>query len=323
MPDLNNDQALDTQDLDQQQPDGDQNTSGDSGSDDGDFLTVNERTRYKTREDALRGFTEAQTRITSLSQWEKVAKQYGLTDPAQINQVVRELLDLRKSAQAGKTAASDASQQPTGKTHSDDDLSAEDQAALKWLQKMAPRLGYVPKADLDKTVAELKAQVDELKGGQQSTEEQARNAAIDHGSSELTKLMTDAKLPTDEDARGAFETLIRAWIEADESNELRARFFASPSERAAVVKEGFEQVRKTFGKFTGGSSPASYAANKNAAARRSTQPLPQQGASRGTQPGKGGNSRPNQGGPRTDPNRDQHEKAWEIAEKIFSGQNAE
>ena len=73
----------------------------------GPFLPVNDRTTYRTREDAVRGFNEAANRIQQLSQWEKEAKQWGLADPTQFRAVANELLQLRRekaeaAAQAGR-----------------------------------------------------------------------------------------------------------------------------------------------------------------------------------------------------------------------------
>src|SRR5580658_986846 len=60
------------------------------------FLPVNDRTVYKTREDAIKGYNDAAQRISQLSGWERQAKQYGLTDPRQLDAVAKELLELRK-----------------------------------------------------------------------------------------------------------------------------------------------------------------------------------------------------------------------------------
>jgi len=49
------------------------------------FLRVNDRTVYKTREDALKGLDEAGKRISTLSAWEKEARNWGLDKPQALN----------------------------------------------------------------------------------------------------------------------------------------------------------------------------------------------------------------------------------------------
>src|SRR5271155_617949 len=71
-------------------------TDPEPAKEDEPYLAVNDRTTYRTREDAIKGYNEAANRIQQLSGWEKQAKQWGLKDPEQLTAVAQELLQLRK-----------------------------------------------------------------------------------------------------------------------------------------------------------------------------------------------------------------------------------
>src|SRR5579872_4119913 len=114
------------------------------------FLAVNERTVYRTKEDAAKGFNEAASRIAQLSAWEKQAKQYGLSDPKQLDAVAQELLELRKQAADAKKQASAPKADPA------DPKAKEAEQVKKYLRE----LGYVSKEDQAEALKELQERLD-------------------------------------------------------------------------------------------------------------------------------------------------------------------
>src|SRR5579871_2479657 len=113
------------------------------------FLPVNERTVYKTREDAIRGYNEAASRIAQLSGWEKQAKAYGLSDPRQLDAVAKELLELRqKVADAAKQVS-----QP--KADPADPKLKESEQVKKYLREN----GFIT----EEALRELREQLDEMR----------------------------------------------------------------------------------------------------------------------------------------------------------------
>src|SRR5271157_3674849 len=102
---------VDTQlDEQQQQVEQDQTTDVQSTTDDSTdnqyFLEVDERTKYKTAEDAQKAYKEAGERIAQLSSWEKeIGKAYN-ADPQQVAAALDEYLQMKEAqAQADATKA--------------------------------------------------------------------------------------------------------------------------------------------------------------------------------------------------------------------------
>lgn len=317
------DEALDTQgevDVDDVSNDTDGNSDG--GSDDqGDepFLVVNDRQTYKTREEAIRGIQEAGSRIAQLSAWEKNLERYGVKDPQVAAQLFDELIEARtKLAEAEKAAKTSSAQDPS-KTQSDDeaDLSKEDKAALKWLQKHAPRLGFVPKEELQA----LKKEVEDMKASnsqrEESTQEARRQSAIAEGRSAVSTFLAADKI--DAGKQRVVETLITAWINADDKRV--DAFHAGGAIQRDLLKQGYEEAKKDLGLGTAQQQQTSTsAAVQKGAALRRNKTLPQAGAS-------GRGSRQNDGvrkdaAGRKDHIGSVHDKAWEIAQKHFSGTSA-
>src|SRR5580692_8154432 len=217
--------------------DGSQNNTDDQ---DTDFLVVNERTRFRTAEDAIKSFDEAGKRIQSLSGWEKEIKdRFGVNDPQTAAALLQELVERR--AEAERNAAAAKSQKTTATTVKTDDeegLSTEDAQALKWLKKHAPRLGFVPQEELKSTVEELKAQIEELKTGNTAASQQVfesqRNSLIDSGRENVKGWMATEKITdTDGEKQLVIESLVRDWVNADQ--ERIKRFYASPSESRSLI----------------------------------------------------------------------------------------
>jgi hypothetical protein len=306
---------------DQYTQDQDQDTADQGQGDDEDFLVVNERTRYKTREEALAGFQSAGKTIASLSPWGKLAKELGVS-PEQAAAIIREH-SAKNSNQNGQQASGNAGngqgQQQTPQTHSIDEsqLTKEEKDALQWIKKVAPALGFVPKTEIESLKTDLLKQIEELKGFKTSTEEQTRNSLIETGRSELGSLLTAAKLSTEPKFVSFIENGIKAWIEADE--ERVERFYQGGEETKKLIREAFEEVKSVMG--------LARVQQKADATRTKT-----------SVPGRPNNARPNpaqqqrrpqqqqppqnQGGPRAprvDPMAKTHDRAWAAFQRVTGG----
>lgn len=301
-------------------------TSADEGnSDDGGdqadepFLSVNERTVYKTREDALRGFNEAGQRIASLSGWEKAGKEYGIDNPRHLKPLFDELLELRQIKQRmEKEGAEGGQKQPT---HSDADasLSKEEKQARDYLRKVLPQIGYVPKEDLMKTVKELQAAVEGLQQqGTQSQETYFRNQEAT-AREQLNTWLGDAGIEEDADGNKAriVGSVIKDWINSDD--ELVERWSQGGVEAMKLVREGFDLAMKALGwgvaKPGAGNAGAKYAADK-AKAVAANKKLPAPGTS-GKKPVPDAKRRLASG--QIDHIGSAHERAW----KLFQEKSAE
>ncbi|MCI0348999.1 MAG: hypothetical protein L0Z53_06195 [Acidobacteriales bacterium] len=124
----------------------DQNTSGGGdGDQDADkyFLEVDERTRYRTAEDAVKGFQQAGQRIVNLSGWEKTAKLYGLENPSDVEELLDELLELRQSARTSPTKQQTDNSDAAAAAQRTGQLTEQEQqslAARQWLQNTLPEV---------------------------------------------------------------------------------------------------------------------------------------------------------------------------------------
>jgi hypothetical protein len=251
MPDFDGvDTQLDEQQYDDQYTqDQDQDTADQGQGEDEDFLVVNDRTRYKTREEALKGFQNASQTIASLSPWGKFAKEHGIT-PEQAAAIIREH-SAKNTNQNGQQASGNAGNgqqaQQGQQTHSIDEsqLTKEEKDALQWIKKVAPALGFVPKTEIESLKTDLLKQIEELKGFKSTTEEQHFNTLVETGRSELGSLLTAAKLPTDEKFSRFMETNIKAYIDADD--ERVNRFYAGGEETKKLIREAFAEVKAVLG----------------------------------------------------------------------------
>lgn len=307
--------------------------SNDGSDDQGDepFLVVNDRQQYKTREEAVRGIQEAGETIARLSAWDKELERYGVKDPRVAAQLFDELLEARKKLAEAEKAAKESSSKSVQSgndkqttTTDDSDLSKEDQAALKWLKKHAPRLGFVPQTELQSLKDELQKQIAEQgklidgfkQQGETAKEEQRQSLIADGQSSVKQWLATDKISDPDGAKQNVIETLVTAWINQDEKRV--NRFYAGGSSLTSLLKEGYDLAKKTLG---WGTQPAtSDAVNKGRQLHRNRS-LPQAGAA-------GQGRRQNDGvkrdaGGRKDHIGSVHTKAWEMAQKHFSGTSAE
>lgn len=292
--------VLDTpvDDVDVQDPAVQDQTDPDPAKSEEPFLPVNERTVYKTREDAVRGYNEAASRIAQLSAWEKEAKQYGLTTPAQLRAVADELLQARKDlAEAKKTAA-------PAKVDSADPKAKETQQVREYLKG----LGYISKDDQETALKELRDQIAEMRQqGTQSEEMRFQNQEAE-ARSEVGSWLSAAGIKDDGTGlkQSVVETLIKDWI--NNSEDRIEKWSRGGVSAKTLVKEGFDFAMKALDwKATPGAplkpTDPGYAAAKAKAAAVNKK-LPAQGTGKDA--------------PKTPPkqkghiNAELHEKAWKM-----------
>ena len=271
------------------------------------YLAVNERTVYKTKDDAVRGYNEAASRIAQLSGWEKQAKQYGLSDPKQLDAVAKELLELRK--EKADAAAKIAS---TPKTDPADPKAKETQQVKEYLKN----LGYVSKEDQAEAMKALQERLDRFEqSGKQSEELRFQNQEAE-ARNDVSGYLSAAKIT--DDANGTklqvVGTLVKDWINTDE--ERIERWSRGGVSAKTLVKEGFDQMLGALGwkapvtPVAGQLKPTDpgYAAAKaKAVAANRKLPAP------GTGKGHGDGSKPKKQTGHI--NAALHDKAWEIFSK--------
>lgn len=228
---------VDDVDVTPQDPAGYGGTPADPVKPEEPFLSVNERTVYKTREDAVRGANEAASRIAQLSGWEKEAKQYGLTDPKQLNAVAKELLELRKELADAKKQAS------TPKADPADPKAKETQQVREYLKAN----GFISKDDQDAALKELRDQIAEMKqSGTRSEELRFQNQEAE-ARNDVSGLLVTAGVK--DDANGSkmqiIGTLVKDWI--NNSEERIAQWSQGGISAKNLIKEGTETMIAALG----------------------------------------------------------------------------
>jgi hypothetical protein len=270
------------------------------------FLHVNDRTVYKTREDATRGYNEAANRIQSLSKWEAQAKQWGLKDPSELDAVAQEILTLRKEkAEAAKVLAATGGVKPA--TDSADPKAKEAAQVREYLKG----LGYISKEDQEEALKDLREQMAEMQSnGRQSIEQKFQNQEADAQETVNGWLVADG---VKDDGTGTkmavVGTLIKDWI--NNSDDRIERWSKGGTSAKALIKEGYDYTMSAIGwaksATTGNASDpnsSEYAEAKRAAQTRNKGRLPAQGTGK-TEEVKG--NRPKQ---KSHINAELHEKAW-------------
>ncbi len=296
-------------------------------ADDEYFLDVGDgRTRYRTREEAIRGFQEAGKRIAQLASWEKSLKPFGIRDPNTVAQLLVELAERRRREAEGAMPEGQSAAGDGTKTQSDDDLSPKEQAALKWLQKMAPRLGYVPKAELEKTVSALARKIEALEGYKQQSDEARFNSLVQTGRAQLRDLLKSQGLPVDNDPKNPqgkqffrmIEAAVRDYIDDDEHPERIEAFYAGGEALNRLINAAYkEAIEASIGLVRTQQSTKS-AKEKNNVVNRNPKPLGLQGAvvKKGAGGAGGGDKTPQKKVPFSP---DAHNRAWEMFQSVISG----
>ena len=268
------------------------------------YLAVNDRTTYKTKDEAIKGYNEAANRIAQLSGWEKQAKIYGLTDPRQLDAVASELLALRQEkADAAKQAGI-----KTQKSSSADPKAKEAEQVREYMRN----LGYVSKDDQEAALKELREQIAEMRqSGTQSRELYFQNLE-EESRNDLDSMLAAKGIQDDASKTKAtvIGTLIKDWV--NNSDERVDQWSKGGVSAKALVKEGFEHAAKllgwgtqTAGKVLKPTDPG-YAAAKAKALAANKKGLPAPGTAKDPKTGK---FTPKQKG---HINAELHEKAWEM-----------
>ena len=205
------------------------------------FLPVNDRTIYRTREDAVRGYNEAANRIQALSQWEKEAKQWNLSDPKQLREVANELLQLRREKAEMAAAAGRRTAEP--KVDPADPKAKEAAQVREYLKG----LGYVSKEDQAESLKELREFMNEQRQqGAQSMELRFQTQESDARDDVAGYLESDG---FKDDGTGMkmsiVGTLIKDWING--SDERVDQWSRGGRASQTLVKEGYGFVMQHLG----------------------------------------------------------------------------
>ncbi len=296
----------------QQEPRGDGEQTEVQDKPEEPFLPVNDRTVYRTREDAVRGYNEAANRIQQLSQWEREAKQWGLADPTQFRAVANELLQLRREK---AEAAAQAGRQNVERQANPADPKAKEAAQVREYLK---GLGYVSKEEQADALQELRDFMNEQRQqGAQSTELRFQTQEADARDDVSGYLESDG---FKDDGTGMkmsiVGTLIKDWING--SDERVDQWSRGGRAAQGLVKEGYGFVMQHLGwkadaatTAAGGLKPTDpgYADAKAQAAARNKK-LPTQGtATTRNADGKFAKGTPKQKGII---NAEMHERAWQV-----------
>lgn len=267
------------------------------------YLAVNERTVYKTKDEAIRGYNEAASRIAALSAWEKQAKQYGLNDPKQLDAVAQELLELRKKVADAAKQASAPKPDPA------DPKAKETEQVRKYLRDN----GFITKEEQAEALKALQERLDKFEqSGKQSEELRFQNQEAE-ARNDLNGYLTAAGVKDDANGSKAqiVGTLVKDWINSSE--ERIEQWTRGGVSAKNLVKEGTETMIKMLG-WKAPVTPAAgqlkptdpgYAAAK-AKAVATNKKLPAPGTGRAH--GDGSKPKVQKGHINTD----LHEKAWKI-----------
>jgi len=221
------------------------------------FLQINDRTKYKTAEDAKKGFEEAQKTITSLSGYRKVLEELGApkdADPEYLRGVLSEYIKLVQERNA-------AAKNPTKPTASEDDkefegvdpqIVAQTKRGRQWLKDNAEKVGLVSQ---EKYKA-LEDRLGKLEGGLTEREEKERSAAIEEGQQKISSWLSEAKVELNADEREELEDLIVAYVSS--KPQLENKWLnGDRSQKMELIRTGYE---KFLGVVKPGASPVAKAA---------------------------------------------------------------
>lgn len=245
------------------------------------YLKINDRTVYKTPEDAIKGFNAAQERITSLSEYQKALEEFGApkgADAQYLRGVIQEYLKLVEEREATKAASG---KKPTA---SDEDkefegvapqVVAQTKRGRQWLKENAEKVGLVSQDKYNK----LEQDFNEFKNGFTQRDQEERNAAVEEGQQKITSWLGEAKVELQSDERMKLENMISAYVNSDKG--LTNKWLkADRAGKVEIIKEGYSLFLPVV---KPGASPFAKAANAAAAGKTKiglvnrTKVLPQNG----------------------------------------------
>jgi hypothetical protein len=311
----------DENDIQNQNTSGDENQNGNSGqTQDEYFLTVDDRTRYKTQEEAVKGYQESGRRIAELTPWQQQAQEYGLRDPRDLAALLDELIEYR--ANRGNQGRGTEQTQPksTPASAGDGNVSAEQKQAIEWLSKHGVEAGLVNKQEL----AELRETLDSLREAAQVSDDERFERRIDEGRGYLKSELKDMgiELPKDKEAAegllSLLEDALTNWVNLDDQRVLA--FYQGGDVLKQLVKDGLSS-RAVVLNILKNQPAATYAAQKQNAqsqTRRATQaPNKTQANVQKQNPNQPPNKK-NKLDTGEDFDSGTHERAWEILQGAMS-----
>lgn len=307
---------------------GDAGDTQGGGGDESYFLEVDDRTRYRTAEDAKTGFQEASQRIIELTPWQQIASEYGLTDPQDVAALLDELAELRARAAAPSAPERGSEPTRTAPTQANIDPNSPEgkqAAALAWLKENGVQAGLVNNDQLSEIAERLEFLTSEAK----RVDDERFLQRMEYGRNVLTEELKNAGYwPTDpKDTAGiqaarefsavVLEDALTNWINADDRRV--AAFHAGGESLANLIKTGLQRILPTFNVLRNSSS-ANDAARRNANASRGATRQTAAGAAAVRAAGVGARPAARTTGalkPEDGITPDVHERAWEVAKKIF------
>ena len=215
-----------------------QEGGAEGGNEPQDFLVVDDRTRYRTQEDAVRGFQESGRRIAELSQWSQRASEYGLRDPNDLAALVDELIEWRAKSTGGNAQGTGSGQYAAGSGNGQP--TKEQTAAIEWLKAHGVEAGLVTQDKLEA----FSEQLDRLNAAAEAADNERFERHIDEGRSYLkSELETNGIKFSDSKTYENFSKMVErslsAWI-----NEDQARidaFHQGGAALKALVQEGLKE----------------------------------------------------------------------------------
>lgn len=270
------------------------------------FLRVNDRTVYKTREEALKGYEESGKRISALSKWEKAGREGGLEDPQSLPQLLNELRELR----AAKAAAAQTAPKGT-----ETKLTPEQDKARSWLKAELAELGVGSPKELQEKIATLEKQISDFNSRSEQSESLANRRQEEAEQENISRYLSEAKIADPSGKKALYVgTLVGQWIAEDEDRQ--AEWSKGGVTARNLVKRGTDAILADL-EWKGATpkadpSGAARAADK-AKAVAANKNLPPQG----TAAKKGSEEQPKGRQRRVDPMQKLHEKAYAAFEDVI------
>lgn len=236
------------------------------------FLTVNDRTQFRTKEDAIKSFDEGGKRIAELTGWEKKGKDYGFDDPEDLDDSLQDYARLKEAEEQSSKGKSD-DEAKGGKSDSTVSLTDKEQEWKKWL------------TDPDKAALVTRKELEELQSSIKSSREEEETADfetnVEDARATLKSLMETNKLPTDAKNFARTESYVRSWMEdnsLDKDDSVRpgsplAKFHRGGKALQSAMEEGFNDLLD----FKGHKAAADDYAEKKRSAQNSSDKVPPKG----------------------------------------------
>lgn len=300
---------------------GEGNNGGEGQGNETYFLEVDDRTRYRTSDEAVQGYREAGQRIAELTPWQQVAQEYGLRDPNEISALLDELIGLRANRDSGANGRSNAAptNTPPATPANVDPNSPEGKAAaaIEWLKANAEKAGLVDKNSL----ASFQERIDSLAQEADRIAEERFEQRMEHGHNATVKELqaagfypkdtSDAKaVESGERLAVMLEQAMTTWV--NESPQRIQAFHQGGPALTNLVKQGLQALLPTLNVLKNSSGAQRVASNANARPRTQV-PANTQGNARPA-PRNTGALKPEDG---LTP--EVHEAAWKAFEAVRKG----